>query len=264
MGNKRIMSTKEKNTVVMFEIFTAIEQRDPQRPDPQRILGLMQPDVEFHWPTSLPYGGTSRGLQPGRPTWDETWNPLQPSAVERKMDPRLLAANDDQVVMLWRQRGVSARGERFDGEVIGIYQLRDMKLARADMFYFDSAAVASFLARSREQTTSANPGHPDTKQNFAIIFKRGSQWIPGKSVREQPLREHGEYLQKLLEDKKLLFAGPFLDDQGGLAVLSVADEAEARDALAHEPATLAHILEPELHQVRFIFDAATGASPFKR
>ena len=31
-------------------------------------------------------------------------------------------------------------------EVIGLYQLRDFKLARAQMFYFDEAAAARFLA----------------------------------------------------------------------------------------------------------------------
>jgi len=30
--------------------------------------------------------------------------------------------------------------------VIGLYQLRDFKLARAQMFYFDEAAAARFLA----------------------------------------------------------------------------------------------------------------------
>jgi len=52
------------------------------------------------------------------------------------------------VVILWHQRGVSPTGDRFDGEALGLYQMRDGKLARAQMFYFDTAAVASFLARA--------------------------------------------------------------------------------------------------------------------
>ena len=35
------------------------------------------------------------------------------------MDPRVVAANGDEVVVLWRQRGVSRAGDRFDGEVLG-------------------------------------------------------------------------------------------------------------------------------------------------
>lgn len=64
------------------------------------------------------------------------------------MDPRVVAAGEDEVVVLWRQRGVGPAGERFDGEVLGLYRFRDGKLARAQMFYFDTAAVAGFLARA--------------------------------------------------------------------------------------------------------------------
>jgi hypothetical protein len=64
------------------------------------------------------------------------------------MDPRVVAANENEVVVLWRQRGVSPLGDRFDGEGLGLYQIREAKLARAQMFYFDTAAVASFLAKA--------------------------------------------------------------------------------------------------------------------
>ena len=57
-----------------------------------------------------------------------------------------LTANDEgEVVVLWRQRGRSPSGERFDSPVLGLYQVREGKFARAQMFYFDAAAVLSFL-----------------------------------------------------------------------------------------------------------------------
>ena len=68
------------------------------------------------------------------------------------MDPRVVAVSEDEGVVLWRQRGVSPSGEQFEGEVLGLYQVREGKLARAQMFYFDTAAVARFLARSMEQS----------------------------------------------------------------------------------------------------------------
>ncbi len=142
------MLDKDKNIEVMLEIFHAIEQRDPQRPDFQRQAALFHPDVELHWPPSLPYGGVSRGLQAKPPTWGGTWDRLQPNAAERRMDPRVVAASNAEVVVLWRQRGLSPAGERIDTPVLGLYQLRDGKLARAQMFYFDSAAVLSFLAKA--------------------------------------------------------------------------------------------------------------------
>lgn len=129
------MSMRDKNIEVMLTLFSAVERHDEQ----QQIANY-QPNVEFHWPPSL-YGGSRLGF-------DETWLPLQPTAAERRMDPRIVAASENEVVVLWHQRGVSPTGERFDGEILGLYQLRGGKLARAQMFYFDTAAVASFLARA--------------------------------------------------------------------------------------------------------------------
>jgi len=61
------------------------------------------------------------------------------------MDPRLVAATDREVVVLYRQRGVRSGGERLDMETVGLYQVRDGKFARAQMFYFDTTAVLRFL-----------------------------------------------------------------------------------------------------------------------
>jgi len=133
-----------KNVEVMLAIFRAVEGRDERR-----FSALSRPDLEIHWPPSLPYGGSSRGPHVGRPSWSVTWEPLQPTERERRMDPRVVAAGDDEVVVLWRQRGVSPAGERFDGEVLALYRLHEGKLARAQMFYFDTAAVAAFLARAK-------------------------------------------------------------------------------------------------------------------
>lgn len=98
-----------------------------------------------------------------------------------------------------------------------------------------------------------------TRNYFFIIFKRGPKWIPGKSIWEQPLLKHTQFMQRLLEDEKLEFEGPFLDDQGGIALLNVSTEAEARAILAEEPAILAGTFEAELHPFRFTFDSATGS-----
>jgi ketosteroid isomerase-like protein len=142
-----VMSARDRNVEVMLEIFRALEERDPNRRSvDEREEALYQPDAEFHWPPALPYGGTFRGKDAA--VWSATWNPLQPTAAERKMDPRVLGSDDHQVVILYQQRGVSPSGERFDGEVIGLYELHDFKLARAQMFYFDEAALARFLKRA--------------------------------------------------------------------------------------------------------------------
>jgi ketosteroid isomerase-like protein len=145
------------SVAIVLEAFRAVEQRDEQR-----LQELYDPEVEFHWTPSLPYGGSSRGGvrdRPG-PSWSEVWEPLQPTEAERRMDPRVVAATDREVVVLYRQRGVSPSGQRFDGEVLGLYEVRDGKFARAQMFYFDAVAVQRFLASAEAEASTRGRRRP--------------------------------------------------------------------------------------------------------
>lgn len=148
------MANVNEAAELVLEAFGAVERRDRDA-----LERLYHPEVEFHWPPSLPYGGSSRGgevFEPGRPTWGECWDPFQPTEMERAMDPRVVAASDSEVVVLWRQRAVDPAGERLDVPVLGLYGVRAARFARAQMFYFDTLAVASFLARAR----SVRPAPP--------------------------------------------------------------------------------------------------------
>ncbi len=151
------MSAKE-NVAVVLQVFNAIEQRDLPR-----VLESCCSDVEFHWPPSLPYGGISRGFGGDRPTWSATWAPLQPTETERKMGPRVVAASEEEVVVRWQQRGIGPTGERFDAPVLGLYRMRDRRLARAEMFYFDTAAVNTFLTRAK-QVDAVSPERSKSNQ----------------------------------------------------------------------------------------------------
>jgi ketosteroid isomerase-like protein len=136
------------STSIVMEAFDAVQRRDQQR-----LARLYHPEVEFCWPPSLAYGGSLRGIagQQGRSgtTWEQVWDPLQPTEKERRMDPRVVAATSHEVVVLWHQRGLQPSGQRLDMETLGLYGVRDGKFARAQMFYFDTAAVLSFLQQSR-------------------------------------------------------------------------------------------------------------------
>ena len=83
---------------------------------------------------------------------------MDPSATgrgDRRLEPRVVASNDEEVVIHWQQKGVSPTGDRIDTPVLGLYRLRDAKLVRAQMFYFDSAAVVAFLSKAKAQAASA-------------------------------------------------------------------------------------------------------------
>jgi ketosteroid isomerase-like protein len=128
---------------VVLQAFRAVEGRDHAA-----LVALYHPDVESHEAPSLPYGGMSRGKERVAADlgWLETWGPLQPTAAETSMDPRLISAAGEEVVVL--QRAVGSAGERFDAPVLGLYEVRAGKFARAQMFHFDTAAILDFLARA--------------------------------------------------------------------------------------------------------------------
>jgi uncharacterized protein len=134
---------ENENVRVVLTAFDAVERQD----DPQ-FYALIDPEFKIYWPPSLPYGGETAGPDPRRPSWSEIWAPLQPTEAERTMDPRVIAANEDEVVVHWRQRGVTPGGDRFDGEVLGLYRVRNGKLVQAKMFYFDTTVVAAFLKKA--------------------------------------------------------------------------------------------------------------------
>jgi ketosteroid isomerase-like protein len=113
-------------------------------------------DVAFHWPPSLV---ASRAEH----RWEAIWDPLQPTESERRMSPRLIASSDREAVVLWHQRGLAGNGERLDVEVLGLYEVRDGKFFRAQMFYFDTAAVLRFwkaAARRQADAAPTKPGDP--------------------------------------------------------------------------------------------------------
>lgn len=90
------------------------------------------------------------------------------------------------------------------------------------------------------------------KKTFLVIYKPGAAWLKGKSVSEQPLKEHGKYLLGLYKSGVLRFAGPFPDDTGGAAVLEVSSEGEAKKLAEQDPAVMSGVMVYELHPWQLI------------
>jgi ketosteroid isomerase-like protein len=113
---------------VVLQVFRSVEERNPRL-----AAEVYHDDLEFHWPRPLPYAGSSYGLKASlerRPGWAETWNPFQ-SEAERGLGARVVASSEDEVVVLWHQRGRDRAGRWLATPVLGLYQVRDGKLARA-------------------------------------------------------------------------------------------------------------------------------------
>ena len=134
--------SSSRSVDIVLAAFAAVETRDEQR-----LMTLCHPQVSFVWPPSLPYGGIASGREAARVDrgWSAAWQPFQPTPNERRMDPRVVAATDTEVVVLWHQRGLAGSGLRYDGEVLGLYEIRDDALAHAQMFYFEPVAAGRFL-----------------------------------------------------------------------------------------------------------------------
>lgn len=54
-------------------------------------------------------------------------------------------------------------------------------------------------------------------------------------------------MQRMFAEKQVLLGGPFLDDAGGLGVLTTESEAEAQEILDHDPAVLMKVFQASLH-----------------
>ncbi len=95
---------------------------------------------------------------------------------------------------------------------------------------------------------------------YVINYTPGAAWVPGKSISDQPLMEHSSYLQQLFDEQRLLFAGPFLDNAGGIAIIEVQSEVEAQAIVNRDPAVVSQIFQASLHPWLTLFDAHAGKS----
>jgi len=142
----------QTNADVVLAVFRAIEQRDREA-----LFELCHDDVELHEAPSLPYGNEGiagkeamRDRLDNAPetTWLGTWAPLQPTDTERRMDPRIVATAGDEVIVRYTTRAIAPDGERFESLVVALYEVRDGKFARAQMFHYDTAGLLAFLERA--------------------------------------------------------------------------------------------------------------------
>lgn len=69
---------------------------------------------------------------------------------------------------------------------------------------------------------------------YVLMHSPGPAWQKGVQGTRQPgIEVHIEYMSGLLEKEQLLLGGPFLDDSGGIMILTV-NSLEAAEAIARE------------------------------
>jgi uncharacterized protein YciI len=107
-------------------------------------------------------------------------------------------------------------------------------------------SLAPILCLAQNVTEAVKP-QTTTKATYLVIYRPGPAWLRGKSVIEQPLKEHGKYMLSLYIKGSMKLAGPLTDNAGGAVLLDVSDEAEAQTIVANDPAVRSGIFVYELH-----------------
>ncbi len=82
---------------------------------------------------------------------------------------------------------------------------------------------------------------------FVGLYTRGSSWLPGKTIHEQPLEAHFAYMAALQDSHVLVLGGPFKDDEGALAVIEAVSLTGARLIFAADPAVKQKIFSVSIH-----------------
>ena len=79
------------------------------------------------------------------------------------------------------------------------------------------------------------------------MYRPGPAWLAGKSISEQPLKEHGTYMLSLYAQGLVKLAGPLTDNAGGAVVLEVANESVAKAIVTEDPAVKSGVFIYEMH-----------------
>jgi uncharacterized protein YciI len=107
-------------------------------------------------------------------------------------------------------------------------------------------SLTPILCLAQNVTEAVKP-QTATKATYLVIYRPGPAWLTGKSVMEQPLREHGKYMLILYIKGSMKLAGPLADNAGGAALLEVSGEAKAQAIVANDPAVQSGIFVYEMH-----------------
>ena len=108
-------------------------------------------------------------------------------------------------------------------------------------------SLAPICSSAQSPTQTVNPEETATKATYLVLYRPGPAWLTGKSVMEQPLKEHGKYMLSLYTKGLMKLAGPLTDNAGGAVLLEVSNEAEAKAIVANDPAVKSGVFVYEMH-----------------
>jgi len=123
--------------------------------------------------------------------------------------------------------------------------LRDSKMRMIAVFLVPILAL--IYSSTESLTEGVNPQETAAKATYLVLYRPGPAWLTGKSVMEQPLKEHGKYMLSLYIKGSMKLAGPLTDNAGGAVLLEASGEAEAKAVVANDPAVKSGVFVYEMH-----------------
>lgn len=91
-------------------------------------------------------------------------------------------------------------------------------------------------------------------KEYVIIYRPGKRWKKNRSIDEQLLLQHAEYMDTLLNNGHLIAGGPFTDNSGGMAIVCAKNLEEAQKILLNDPAITQQVFEASLHPWQILFE----------
>ena len=122
-----------------------------------------------------------------------------------------------------------------------------------DRRQFVLAGLERCTGRQQRRDQAAQP---DTARATCASIGPAPEWLAGKPLSEQPLREHGRYMLDLYRRGIMRLAGRFADGSGGAMLFGADDDAGAQAIVAADPAVVAQTFTYELRQWAFVDWAA--------
>jgi uncharacterized protein YciI len=113
--------------------------------------------------------------------------------------------------------------------------------------------IASLFVATTAIRAQTKPAKPQT---FAILYEPGPNWIKGEPFSKQDLMEHAQYMQKLLDNSKLMLGGPFTDNSGGMAIITVDNSDAAEDVMKNDPAVVKGVFTAKVRPWYVVFQAS--------
>ncbi len=107
--------------------------------------------------------------------------------------------------------------------------------------------LALTLAGAQAPASTESAAAPP-RQLFLFMFRPGPSWQQGVPMRQQNLREHGNYHARLVREGRSVAGGGYVGEDGGMAIVRAADRAEAEAILAADPAIVNGVFAAELRQ----------------